>query len=111
MRLSTKILLSAALLSCSIPTSKERLRYVNLHPETGEAIKKAILRGDVIVGMTKFEVYASWGGPREKGISAEKNWQGEYWRYIDMQDYPLVLLYFDGDHLSKIRKLKEPPAG
>ena len=40
-----------------------RSGYINNHPELAVGVKNAILKGEVIKGMTKDEVRASWGKP------------------------------------------------
>ena len=105
------IIIGALLLfiSCTPPKRHMRQRYVNDNPELKSEIKKAILRGDVIVGMTKEQVYASWATPIYKGEKKENGTTYEYWTYPDMKQSPFVNLYFMGDFVVKIEKLNHQP--
>ena len=106
------LVIIAALLmavSCTPPQRHLRERYVNDNPDLNSSIKKAILRGDVIVGMTKEQVYASWATPIYKGEKIENGTTYEYWTYPDMKQSPFVNLYFLGDFVVKIKKLDRQP--
>ena len=95
--------------SCTPPQRHLRERYVNDNPELKNEIRKAILRGDVIVGMTKEQVYASWATPIYKQEVTEKQTTYEVWTYPDLKDSPFVNLYFLGDFVVKIEKLDHQP--
>jgi len=105
------ILISALFLlaSCTPPKKHLRERYVNDTPELKSDVRKAILAGDVIVGMNKEEVYASWATPIIKGEKKEDKTTYEYWTYPDMKGSPFVNLYFQEDIVVKIEKLNEKP--
>jgi len=64
------------------PTHNTRQEYVNSHPQLISEIKQAILRGKVVKGMSKDDVFAAWGEPTR--ISAETS--GEGWFY----DQPFI---------------------
>ncbi len=96
-------------LTCTPPEKHLRERYVNDNPELKSDIKKAILEGDVIVGMTKEEVYASWATPIFKGEKREKGSTYEYWTYPNMKDSPFVNIYFMDDFVVKIEKTDKEP--
>lgn len=55
------------LLNCHATLSphlkKDRINYVQTHPELSDKIKQAILNGDVLIGMTVEQVIASRGKP------------------------------------------------
>jgi hypothetical protein len=97
------------LASCTPPKKHLRERYVNDTPELKSDVRKAILAGDVIVGMSKEEVYASWATPIIKGEKKENQTIYEYWTYPDMKDSPFVNLYFRDDIVVKIERLDEKP--
>jgi len=69
------------------PTINSREEYIMSHPELSLEIKRAILEGRVIKGMTKDDVRASWGGPSKiDDFSSDPNawWydeNGEGWWY------------------------------
>lgn len=96
-------------LSCTPPKKHMRERYVNDTPELKSDVRKAILAGDVIVGMNKEEVYASWATPIIKGEKKEKGTTYEYWTYPDMKGSPFVNLYFQDDVVVKIEKIDKIP--
>lgn len=50
-------------MSLSIGCYASREGYVSAHPELNPQIKEAILKGEIIAGMTEEEVKASWGSP------------------------------------------------
>lgn len=97
------------LLSCTPPKRHARDRYVNDTPGLKSEIRKAILDGDVIEGMTKEQVYASWATPIFKGEKKENGITYEYWTYPDMKGSPFVDLYFQNDIVAKIVKLDKKP--
>ena len=56
------------------PDRNTRQGYASQHPELSAEIRQAILEGNVIKGMTKEEVIASWGKPsRTVDFGAETN--------------------------------------
>ena len=55
------LLIMSLLIGCSV----SREAYVSSHPELNPTIKEAILRGEVLEGMTENEVRASWGRPNQ----------------------------------------------
>lgn len=65
------MIISLSLLLCScattsqakMPNYESRKNYVEIHPGLASEIKQAILKGDVIEGMTKQDVLAAWGEP------------------------------------------------
>ena len=56
-----------------------RSHIINLHPEWSTGVKDAILNGDVKDGMTKEQVQASWGLPKDIRVNLDKS--GELWHY------------------------------
>lgn len=109
MRFFLLIITFFLLFSCTPPKKHMRERYVNENPELRSGIKKAVIDGDVIVGMTKEQVYASWGTPIFRGEKTEKDITYEYWTFPDKKNSPFVNLYFQGDIVVKMEKLKEQP--
>jgi len=109
MRILTIIAALLLLLSCTPPKKHLRQRYVNDTPELKSEIRKAILDGDVIEGMTKEQVYASWATPLFKGEKKENGITYEYWTYPEMKSSPFVELYFRNDIVVKIIKLDKKP--
>lgn len=97
------------LTSCTPPKKHMRERYVNDTPELKSDVKRAILAGDVIVGMNKEQVYASWATPIIKGEKKIKETVHEYWTYPDMKNSPFVNLYFRDDVVVKIEKIDKKP--
>jgi outer membrane protein assembly factor BamE (lipoprotein component of BamABCDE complex) len=85
---------AVCLLGCA--SNRPRLVYVEAHPELDPEIKRRIIAGEAVEGMTAEQVVASLGGP--KGI--ERTADGfEYW------DYPSMVLRFkDGQLVSWIHK-------
>jgi hypothetical protein len=95
--------------SCTPPKEHMRVRYVNDNPDLQKDVKNAILRGDVIIGMTKDQVYASWATPIIRGERKENGTTYEYWTFPDKKQSPFVNLYFLGDFVVKIVKLDRQP--
>ncbi len=56
-------------------------RIVNLHPEWNSSIKEIILDGDVEAGMSKEQVQASWGLPKDISVNIYKSGNHEQWCY------------------------------
>jgi len=55
------LLIMSLLMGCSV----SREAYVSAHPELNSTIKEAIIKGEVLEGMTEDEVRASWGRPNQ----------------------------------------------
>jgi len=96
-------------LSCTPPRKSLRERYVRDNPELKTNIKRAILDGDVIVGMSKEQVYASWATPIFKGEKREEGQTYEYWTFPNMKDSPFVNIYFIDNVVVKIEKTDKEP--
>ena len=56
-------------------------RIVNLHPEWSASVIDAILNSDVEIGMTKEQVQASRGLPKDVVVSIENSGIREKWHY------------------------------
>ena len=108
-RMFFSVFLMFLIVSCSPPKQNSRNRYINDSPWLTAEIKKAIRDGDVIPGMNKENVLASWASPILKWIETENNKKYETWTYPDMQNSPFVNIYFDGDIVMKIVKVKSLP--
>lgn len=80
---------------CSVSTQSDFIRrtddalkeymtgegYVKWHPNTDENIKNCILSGQITIGMTKEQVFASWGKPWRIHKSVGSWGIHEQWRY------------------------------
>lgn len=85
MRHLTAILATALLLLTGcVPTKEARQDYVNAH-DRPHRIEQAVLQGEVVTGMTKRDVRASWGKPDHinesyyQGVGARTQWcYGQY---------------------------------
>jgi len=95
--------------SCTPPQKSMRERYVQDNPEIKMEIKKAILKGDIIVGMIKEHVYASRATPIFKGEKQEKGKTYEYWTFPNVKDSPFVNVYFKDNIVVKIEKIDKEP--
>jgi len=102
-------LLPLLISTCSPPKLNSRTRYINDNPGLTPEIKRAIREGDVIPGMNKEHVLASWASPILKGVEIEKNISYESWVYPDMKQSPYVNIYFNKDIVAKVMKLKYLP--
>lgn len=96
-------------LACTPPQRHLRERYVNDNPEMKPEIKDAILDGDVIIGMTEYQVYASWATPIFKGITEYNGKKLNYWIYPDMKGSPFVNIYFSNKIVVEIEKTEIGP--
>ncbi|MBS1257804.1 MAG: hypothetical protein MAG551_00853 [Candidatus Scalindua arabica] len=72
-----------------------RSHIINLHPEWSTGVKESILNGDVKDGMTKKQVQASWGLPKDTKVNLDKSGTHELWHYGIS-----VYLYFENGELS-----------
>ena len=70
----------------------QRQKYVAMHPELNEYIKRAILTGQVVLGMTKEQIVASLGMPafttvsQNFGVWIYKDYQGGWLLYFDTKE-------------------------
>jgi hypothetical protein len=76
--------------SCAQDT-RRRERYIAEHPWTPAEVVSAILKGSVMLGMTRAEVAASMGTPVEKNYVSPP--RREYWHY---EDEDTVVVFLDG---------------
>ncbi len=72
-----------------------KTRIVDLHPEWSVRVKEAILNSNVEIGMTKEQVQASLGLPKDIRVNIEKNGINEQWYYGGS-----YYLYFENEELS-----------
>lgn len=63
------------------PSYSSRQTYVDTHPHLNTEIKRAILDGRVIKGMTREDVKASWGEPNSINHSTSSKEWDESWSY------------------------------
>ena len=83
------------------PVSQESIRkaYVAGHPELNEQTKQAILNGEILIGMTKEQLIASWGDPLEINTIRTAKKQGrEEFVYPDNQ-----YVYIEDGMVTEIR--------
>ncbi len=74
-------------------------RIINLHPEWSSSVKEAILDGNVEAGMSKKQVQASRGLPRDVCVKIDESGNYEQW-YYGGSDY----LYFANGELCRERE-------
>jgi hypothetical protein len=110
------VMLAVLALGCHTPSKKERdqataeqqqkkddttrrVQYLVDHPDLSPEIKKAIVHGDVLAGMTESDVRASIGEPDEISSTEVAHGTDEQWYY---KTGPLANehLYFDGGTLT-----------
>jgi outer membrane protein assembly factor BamE (lipoprotein component of BamABCDE complex) len=60
-----KLCMIISIMSLLIGCSVSREGYISAHPELNPKIKEAIIKGEVLEGMTEDEVKASWGSPSQ----------------------------------------------
>jgi outer membrane protein assembly factor BamE (lipoprotein component of BamABCDE complex) len=68
------------IMSLSIGCSISREGYISAHPELNPNIKEAIIKGEVLEGMTEDEVKASWGSPSQIVKGTEGDFYYVYWK-------------------------------
>lgn len=83
MRYASALLLALLLAACA-PTQQARQEYVQAH-DRPPRIEEAIMEGQVVTGMTKDDVRASWGDPQHvndsfyEGVGSQTQWcYGQY---------------------------------
>lgn len=106
------ILLCFILLGCSayhwksFQPNKRREKYIQEHPDLTHLVKQAILRGDVILGMTTSEVIASRGQPwkvnRTTGeFGIHEQWVMFAYEYIGTRkDQQYGYIYFENGKVT-----------
>lgn len=62
--------------------TKRRQEYIKNHPDITERVKMAIKNGDVLIGMTKEELIASWGQPYDINRTVTATVIREQWVYV-----------------------------
>ncbi|HKJ94857.1 MAG TPA: hypothetical protein VKA32_04430 [Gammaproteobacteria bacterium] len=78
------------------PTPAARAAYVKKHPEIPDRYKKAIKDGQIMEGMSKDEVRASWGDPCGLCYGTTSNSWGDSWEYgIPNSASTGQIVYFD----------------
>ncbi len=75
-----------------------RKEIVDRHPEWSEDIKQAILRGGVVIGMTKEQARAAWGEPTHVNTTVTQSVVNEQWVYNMIG--VLSFLYFENGILT-----------
>ena len=75
----TTVILMIMLTGCVSPA--QRADFVNAHPKISDEYKQAILHGQIMKGITKDEVRASWGNPCSYCYGTTHNSWGDSWEY------------------------------
>jgi outer membrane protein assembly factor BamE (lipoprotein component of BamABCDE complex) len=83
------------IMSLSIGCYAPREGYVSAHPELNPKIKEAILRGEVLEGMTEDEVRASWGRPAQIVKGTEGDFYYVYMKPGSKGTYSHNVVVFD----------------
>ena len=111
MKIFWTILLCSILFFSGCATIKSqqiiRQEYVNAHPKLSEKFKQAILKGALIIGMSKSDVIAIMGEePSNDGkhITVTQYGIHEQWVYDFLIGQPTYYIYFDNDKLTAIQK-------
>jgi len=84
-----------------------RQKYVEAHPKLRSEFAKAILDGEVCVGMTPEDVKASWGNPRTINSSGGEYGSAEQWCYHDSK-HDGTYLYFRNGALTSWQVQRTP---
>ncbi len=87
------IIVLIMLLSIGCYTSREG--YISAHPELNPKIKDAIIKGEVLEGMTEDEVKASWGSPTQIVKGAEGDFYYVYMKPGGKGTYSHHVVIFD----------------
>jgi outer membrane protein assembly factor BamE (lipoprotein component of BamABCDE complex) len=82
-------------MSLSIGCYVSRESYVSTHPELNPTIKEAIIKGEVLEGMTEDEVKASWGSPSQIVKGTEGDFYYVYMRHGGKGSYSHYVVVFD----------------
>ncbi|NQT79220.1 MAG: hypothetical protein HQ555_02355 [Candidatus Aminicenantes bacterium] len=95
-----------ALILFSCATSR-RQDYIKMHPNTNQRIKEAILKGDILLGMTEEQVVASRGTPYKVNRTTGKYGVHEQWimffdkpSIFDPKSYTYAYIYFENGRVT-----------
>ena len=90
---------------CVYPQQR-RQDFVDEHPNLSRDITTAILGGQIVKGMNRDDVRASWGKPKQITISATDNNITELWSYEtpvgQFAEGVVILTFSDGKLLNLI---------
>jgi outer membrane protein assembly factor BamE len=76
------VILSFILLSaCAVPQSRIRQEYIYQNLDLPNEVAWAVLEGQIVKGMTKDDVRASWGIPCGYCPGTRENSWGDTWEY------------------------------
>lgn len=96
--LTLSLLVILFLQSCTgMMASQRRERYVDEHPWINEETREAILAGEIMIGMLRSQVIASWGHPDDINRSIGSWGRHEQWVYGQTT---AVYLYFEDGILT-----------
>jgi len=76
-----------------------RQHYIQIHPDLTQQIKNCILNKKICIGMTKEDVIASWGTPKDINKSVGSWGVHEQWIYGNPL-YGAQYLYFENGKLT-----------
>jgi hypothetical protein len=81
MKICVWIVFMAILISCDPMAGRFRTKYCDNHPDLQENVRKAILEGRIIIGMTKEQVRAACGTPMNRKKGENDSGNSEIWFY------------------------------
>lgn len=76
------------------PRQNRAQSFVASNPDLDENVKRNIVEGRVLVGMTKDQAKAAWGEPTRKNLMGGQHGDFEQWVY------PYAYLYFRGGKVT-----------
>ena len=78
--------------------AQRREQYILNHPELSANMKRTIAVGTIMIGMTKEQVIASWGRPRDINRTVTRYSTREQWVY---GEFPYsTYIYFENNILT-----------
>jgi len=77
-----------------------RQEYIRQHPQLSNQIKEVILKKQILIGMSKDDVLATWGEPLHINKTVAQNFTQEQWVYGN------IYLYFMDDKLESFQTFK-----
>lgn len=90
--------------SCATPRRQD---YIKTHPDISQRIKDAILKGDILIGMTEAQVIASRGTPYKVNRSTGSYGVHEQWvmffdtpSILDPKSYTYAYIYFENGRVT-----------
>jgi len=90
----------ASTIKAFTPGATRKSKYVESHPCLSSKIRQDILAGTIRIGMTKEQVIASRGKPRDINRTGSALGIQEQWCYGDYGEMPDYYLYFENGILT-----------